>query len=643
VSPQDQARPPIVFISYSHDSAAHKEAVLELSERLRAGGLDARIDQYIQTEGPSEGWPRWMDEQLRNADFVLLICTATYRRRLEGREEPGIGHGVLWEGSLVYQYIYNAATRNTRFLPVLLTGACSDDIPIPLQSVPCYRPLDSAGYEELYRRLTGQPLVRMGELGNKRSLPVQVVQPKPLATISGSGADGKKMPVSTKRPMGMVGAALMGVTGLVGLLVWLVSDSGQAPAGMDFRLKLKVRVNGDLGPGNKAPQMKLAHRQPKDMGINLLEVGTLMGDHEFEYESPVVMPSRGEKYLGLLHRLVTGEGSYQDPGFNEVCFERNADTLKRDPIVRIACQEGGTCQVARDDFGWAKPCSTGKPQSSWFRIPPVYAQSAQAHQEKGWVVPSLETLRNQELQGQGRAFTEFVLTSGALPELKDANRVVYEIRVNGELVYIDGLPPEANSVPFQAGTGVRLAFALENLDFSGKQAGYEEIDVVLGFHAGARTLQQKRVQLRYIALRSMPESQAIADPSLSVQWTASYHPGRRDDVYQIFILATDRASPAENLKSRIDAAQLRAQIGSDAFPLVGVVRPPNTERKNSTYGVALGLRQPSGQVKFSFDDSTSRQLCRSATRIAAFGSPLISSAFRRNISDRRDSRACAQF
>ncbi len=58
-----------IFISYSHDSPAHGDRVLALSQRLRADGIDARVDQY--EIAPPEGWPRWMDRQIREADFVL--------------------------------------------------------------------------------------------------------------------------------------------------------------------------------------------------------------------------------------------------------------------------------------------------------------------------------------------------------------------------------------------------------------------------------------------------------------------------------------------------------------------------------------------------------------------------------------------
>ena len=87
--------PPRVFISYSHDSDAHRKRVLALSERLREDGIDADLDQYVKGT-PPEKWPRWMLNRLDWADFVLLVCTPTYYHRFRGHEEPGKGKGVDW-------------------------------------------------------------------------------------------------------------------------------------------------------------------------------------------------------------------------------------------------------------------------------------------------------------------------------------------------------------------------------------------------------------------------------------------------------------------------------------------------------------------------------------------------------------------
>src|SRR4051812_7488497 len=121
-----------------------------------------------------------MDHQITDADCMLLICTETYRRRVESREQPGVGHGVLWEGNLVYQHIYNAATRNERFIPVLLDGATSEDIPTPLQGVSHYRPDSDEGYQALYRRITAQPRVLKPPRGPLKLLPPEA--PAPLRT-----------------------------------------------------------------------------------------------------------------------------------------------------------------------------------------------------------------------------------------------------------------------------------------------------------------------------------------------------------------------------------------------------------------------------------------------------------------------------
>lgn len=177
------SRVPRVLISYSHDSAAHQERVRALCEKLRGDGIDALIDQYVATARPPQGWPRWMDEQLRLADFVVLVCTPTYRARVEGRDEPGRGHGVLWEGSLVYQLLYNAGTRNERFVPVLLGDSGPNDIPSPLQGGAFFRADDATGYEDLYRRLTGQPRVVAAALGHRRTLP-----PLPAADLTAGQA-----------------------------------------------------------------------------------------------------------------------------------------------------------------------------------------------------------------------------------------------------------------------------------------------------------------------------------------------------------------------------------------------------------------------------------------------------------------------
>ncbi len=195
-----EATAPKVFVSYSHDSPEHGDHVLALADRLRSDGIDCILDQY--EESPAEGFPRWMDQQMRAADFVLMICTPTYYRRVMREEEPGKGHGVQWESTLIYQYIYNAGTTNTRFIPVLLEGANASAIPIPWQGVKYYQPTTEAGYEELYRRLIGQPRTPKGKLGTLKRLPPRERKFVPSTDSSGehSSAPAGTLPALWNMP-----------------------------------------------------------------------------------------------------------------------------------------------------------------------------------------------------------------------------------------------------------------------------------------------------------------------------------------------------------------------------------------------------------------------------------------------------------
>ncbi len=159
---------PTVFISYSHDSIEHINQVLSLSNRLREYGIDCILDQYETS--PAEGWPLWMDRNIRDAKFVLMVCTETYYRRVMLEEEAGIGLGVRWEGKLIYNHIYQAGSLNKKFIPVLFQDGLTEHIPTPLQGVSRYRLDGEVAYENLYRHLTNQPRAEKAELGEIRKL-----------------------------------------------------------------------------------------------------------------------------------------------------------------------------------------------------------------------------------------------------------------------------------------------------------------------------------------------------------------------------------------------------------------------------------------------------------------------------------------
>ena len=156
---------PRVFISYSHDTPAFMQQVLVFADQLRTHGIDARIDQY--DSAPSQGWPRWMEQEIEAADFVLLVCTETYHQRVSMNAAPGTGLGALWESHIIYQLLYEAGTVNPRFIAVMPPGSKVDNIPTVLRGSQRYEPFTEDGFWDLYRRLTEQPAVVMPALGER--------------------------------------------------------------------------------------------------------------------------------------------------------------------------------------------------------------------------------------------------------------------------------------------------------------------------------------------------------------------------------------------------------------------------------------------------------------------------------------------
>jgi hypothetical protein len=163
-----ETNPPKVMISYTHDSPEHKARALHLANRLRSEGINCHIDEYEPF--PPEGWPRWMQRNIDEADFVLVVCTEPYLRRFEGKEEPGRGLGGQWEGFMITQDLYEAAANNEKFIPIVFSADDANFIPKPLRGSTHFRLESADGYDRLYRLITQQPLVPKPALGPLRVL-----------------------------------------------------------------------------------------------------------------------------------------------------------------------------------------------------------------------------------------------------------------------------------------------------------------------------------------------------------------------------------------------------------------------------------------------------------------------------------------
>lgn len=144
---------PRVFISYTHDSEPHRERVKALSQRLRDDGIESHIDRYILN--PPEGWPRWMDEQIEAADFVLIACTENYAQKAKVPKKSG----GRFESVLILQDLYDAGMLNEKFIPIVFDRADTMHIPKSLRPTTHYCVGDDDGFDQLKRRLLNDPEV----------------------------------------------------------------------------------------------------------------------------------------------------------------------------------------------------------------------------------------------------------------------------------------------------------------------------------------------------------------------------------------------------------------------------------------------------------------------------------------------------
>lgn len=119
--------PPKVFISYSHEEPAHDAWVLELAASLRKNGVDAALDQWDLL--PGHDVALFMESQIRDSDFVVLICTPTYA------EKSNIARGgVGYEKNIISAEMLQAQDLRPKFIPILRKGEYASALPTYLGS-----------------------------------------------------------------------------------------------------------------------------------------------------------------------------------------------------------------------------------------------------------------------------------------------------------------------------------------------------------------------------------------------------------------------------------------------------------------------------------------------------------------------------
>lgn len=110
-----------IFLSYSHEGPVHAERVRTLAVRLRDDGFSLRFDQFEQDHGLD--WPLWCERGLRDARWILPVCTQSWLRRYFEEEPPGVGRGAAWEARVIRNLLWTEPAPHHRVLPLLLDDA----------------------------------------------------------------------------------------------------------------------------------------------------------------------------------------------------------------------------------------------------------------------------------------------------------------------------------------------------------------------------------------------------------------------------------------------------------------------------------------------------------------------------------------
>lgn len=150
---------PHVFISYAWEKT-QDDWVLNLSNELRKKGINCQIDKY-QEHGTD--LVRFMRDEIRNSDRVLVILTPKYKEKAES----GRG-GASYEGSIMSHAIYNEQ-NTTKFIPLLREGSFDISCPDFISGRKGFDFSDDSRCEDefamLVKVLKGEPIIEIASIG----------------------------------------------------------------------------------------------------------------------------------------------------------------------------------------------------------------------------------------------------------------------------------------------------------------------------------------------------------------------------------------------------------------------------------------------------------------------------------------------
>lgn len=113
---------PKAFLSYAWEGEELQDWVLALAVELRTRrGVDVILDRW--QVHPGDQLPAFMETAVREADFVVIVCTPTYKAKSENR-----AGGVGYEGHIMTAELFQRNNQR-KFIPVIRLGEHTSAMP----------------------------------------------------------------------------------------------------------------------------------------------------------------------------------------------------------------------------------------------------------------------------------------------------------------------------------------------------------------------------------------------------------------------------------------------------------------------------------------------------------------------------------
>jgi hypothetical protein len=168
------SKTPIAFISYSHDSQKHIDWVMSLASNLVEKGIDVILNKWSLR--PGDDLPVFMEKSLRDADYVLMVCSDKYV--IKANDGKG---GVGYE-KMIVTADYLTDIDNNKVIPIIRQNG-TNDTPTFLKSK-LYIDLSNTadfeyGFDELCRTILDAPSYQKPKIGTNpyKNMETKVVPP----------------------------------------------------------------------------------------------------------------------------------------------------------------------------------------------------------------------------------------------------------------------------------------------------------------------------------------------------------------------------------------------------------------------------------------------------------------------------------